>query len=337
MNNNFNKPRSIINKEGLEDSFKEIEMSSPEKLRANARIATPELYKNEIPLNDKEKQAIKLINKNVSDFAKKYTENTFPVMIEDVHKVPYKTLADFMDNEHISAVYHTMYHQVFFSEREDTALLYSHIQHEVIHGHSLTFFKQELEGNNKKLDISQNGVMSNDGEYLYFENLNEAITESISKKISQKQLQNTVFKKNQNDLVDKLNSYYALAGLPIHDSAEVVSFEVRQTADSEPVISLIEHTYKSQRLFFDTLLEDIKNKKSETYTTKEQVEDIFFKAYFTGNFTPMEIAINETYGPDTIKKLKLIDRRKLLGTPNLQKKGNTLIALIESIKSDSQS
>ena len=333
MNNNFNKPRSIINKDSINDNFNEINMSSKETLRELARQNFPELYINEIPLNQVEIDNINIINKKLDSFVKKYQNDVFPLDIKDVHKVSSETLANFMKSPHTSALYEAGSHQVYFREGQNPIVLFSHMQHEMVHSKSMTLFEKRLVENNKNLAIRQNGVMSTDSKYLYLENLNEAITEYVSKKVTQQLIGGTEFQKNKENMISKINLERSFKGFPIKNSSEVVSFEVT----NEVGVRFVEHAYPVQRHFFEIILEDIQKKNPDVYKTKEDAEDVFFKAYFGGDLAFMEQVVDQTYGSGTLEKFKLIDRRKHAETSDLQKKGFTLISLIESIKSDAQS
>lgn len=331
------KPRSIVNKKDLSDTHTEARVSSHIYLREEARKMFPELHQDELMFNENEIKVIDLINKNINSFVKKYDPNAFPIYKEDIHKVTDKKLMELTKIPAASALYAIQLHQIYFRETKNPAVSFSATLHEMLHAQSFTLFQiHKKEMGIKNIGIYQSGIISADEKYLYLEQFNEAITEYLAKKLYPTIKDSIPGEKDKDEMVDTFNQHVSLQGFPIKNSDEVITFEVLEEYGGLAKVAPVEHRYKPQRQFLQVILEDMQKYKPDLYTNLEKAEDIFFKAYFSGNFEEMYNVIDGIYGEGTVKKIKLIDKRKFQELPDHFKGGFKLISLIESIKNENK-
>ena len=330
------KPRTIINKSNIEDNFSENVLRIPSEFRKHARLDTPELHEGEIEKTEKEKKNIDFANNLLNDFASKYQPELFNIEPEDVHKLPLELVKKYAGPNTL-AFYNATYHQIYYPDKINPIWAFNSSLHEMTHAKSFVNFKKEIKGFSHEISGNKSGVTFYDENYTYLENLNEAITEYIAKKINYEMIRSTEFKKEQNNVVNDINIIRSRRGLPIKDVNEVISlYEVISIEDKSKLeLDTINHEYKSQRDYLELMFEDIL-KINNQFNSRDEVESEFFRAYFTGDLQNLMKIIDETYGSGTFEKIKRIDRNKKGEIADFYKKSFTLQSLLEVKKNETK-
>jgi len=122
----------------------------------------------------------------------------------------------------------------------------------------------------------------NDGDTVYFHELNEAITEELAIRFDQKYFEG----------IGSL-SKEALMRKRFIENAGFVK-ELLQNAQS---------SYHAERSKLNKIVKDIFEKNSDKFESQEEVFDEFARAYFTGRMLPIARLVEKTYGKGSFRKI----------------------------------
>lgn len=184
------------------------------------------------------------------------------------------------------------------------ALKHVHVLiHELIHAYS--FNQASVIAIDDHLEVrtvpSRSGLavtipdMENNREY--FRGLNEAITETLALKVFEEVLDSSDISQNLKDIFNTLK-YEAF-------DAEGLVIGLRDNEEGESYIESNGYTY--HRMVFSAMIHEIMRTNSDQYGSPNEVERIFFEAYFTGNFEVVAKIIEKTFGKSTFKRLAQAD------------------------------
>ena len=308
------KPRSLITKtnEKLSYANTATKLINPELLRPDFEREYSFALQKEIPKDETEIKVIEATNKILDEKAGKYINTTFPIYANNVHKIPHEVLSEGF-GKGSGAIYIPNMHEIFFSDALPQPLFLDSINHEMSHAKSYNLFQSLYEKSGREIQIYRSGVcfVSRDGKYIYLENLNEAITETIAKEITENFYKKTGLDKKLDALVSTYNNLYAGGSNPLLNRFEVLTF----LRDKDTPVPLpVEFSYNIHREFLQTLQDDILIKNKESFSNLEEVKELFLEAYFTGEFRKLYKIIDKTYGKGTFKNITRIDCKKI-GTP----------------------
>jgi len=189
---------------------------------------------------------------------------------------------------------------------------------EFLHGtiHEMTHFKsynalQRTKGEKRKLDFYRTGlqVCTRDGKKEYLENLNEAVTEELTKKAMSKFREDPLFQEE----VESTNKN--IASLP-DDAVNVKrrpffyeeTFYIR--ADKKwwkKRFFAEQFSYPEERNILHTLTKKIQERNKDAFENPDEVFDVFARAMMTGHLLALGKLIDRTFGKGTLRKLGEVD------------------------------
>lgn len=155
-------------------------------------------------------------------------------------------------------------------------------------------------------------IHTRDGKKLYFANLNEAVTEEITKRVVTKLLDNPLFTEEARQTREVITMYPEAvtgSGEPLFDDDVFYAKEVeseKSLGGEELTIQCL--TYKSERRILNTLIDKILEKNPDKFQDKEEVFEVFAKGMITGNILPVGRLVERTFGKGTLRKIGELDQ-----------------------------
>ncbi|MCX6735649.1 MAG: hypothetical protein NTZ13_01040 [Candidatus Parcubacteria bacterium] len=177
------------------------------------------------------------------------------------------------------------------------------IFHETLHFKSYGAVQQPDIDNGSELEVYRQGLMikSRDGKKIFFRNLNEAVTESMTKKYFSKLLSNPLFKKEQEETQALQAEYYKEKGREVPEECFVLA--IKKGSDGSTSYNGEMFAYKNERHALETLIQKLSERNPERFKDESEVMEMFEKAMLTGNIFPIGKLINTTFGEETFRKI----------------------------------
>ena len=182
--------------------------------------------------------------------------------------------------------------------------------HEMIHFKSYGAIQKTFDENSEReyrtgLSLSprtkakQVALKEEIGVPVYFQSLNEALTEECTRQYVQSQAKNLLYsseteettktkewaKRNNKEALLDENIYYAKK-IPETEEIEAEAF-----------------AYPNERYTLALLIDDVLEKNPEKFKTRDEVFDVFARAMFTGNMFELAHVMDKTFGKGTLRKI----------------------------------
>ena len=182
------------------------------------------------------------------------------------------------------------------------------ISHELMHFNSFQSFNLDSDQspdtvNSEKLKVRRTGFVvrskDNDEDVFYFNSLNEAVTEELTKRFDHEYfsiipiLEEDV--KKRDDYVGGYENNHAFT-----DTQCLITHKRKWFLSTVETKS---YAYRSERVKFNRLVNNIFNKNKDTYSSTEQVFDVFARAYFNGNLLEVARLIEKTFGKGSFSEI----------------------------------
>ncbi len=235
----------------------------------------------ELEKTQRDKEIIKFAEDAVSAYLRAYgREPKFDVPLEKIHFLRDGGTKEFTQGKLGGGAHATKFGSMLV-DRSDSDIQTALITfHELFHTKSysaLQITTPDMEGV-KKLEAYRNGftVTSRDGREEYFHDFEEAVISLMTKRFYDEEIsQNETFKK-------ELDS----GCMP----------DMSRTKEAGGLSGLVD---------------DIWNSNRDSYSSREQVMDIFIKAQIDGNLLPVARLVESTYGEGSFRELGEITGRKV--------------------------
>ena len=280
-----------------------------EDLKGKEREKTPE-----------ELQIISLANEATNKIRRKYGLEDFDIPPGNIHVVTEEA----WPREKGVAFYNSMLQGVAAREQPAKIVFMKKIFHEMLHFKSYNAL-QITRGENPELDEYRVGltVHTRDGKRMYFMNLNEAVTEEMTKRFATKLFDNPLFAEEAKQTKDVIMRYPRAvtgSGEPLFDAdtfyAEVEGkkswgeavgrlFGVQEKVKKVTTESF---TYQSERRILNTLIDKILERNSDKFQDREEVFEVFAKGMMSGNILPVGRLIERTFGNGTLRRVGELDQ-----------------------------
>ena len=245
---------------------------------------------------DKEIEMIGLANDLTNGLLKKYGLDDFDIPERNFHFL-LKEAAPEMFNK---ALYQATRQGVLVGECDSDFNMFTHLAHEMIHFKSWNSVQRvELEDGETGITDYRVGIsmITRDTKNKYLNNLNEAITEEMVKRIALLVKENPLFaeeyKKSQG-IAGRLQ------GVDISDIAyarmEGVGFVTNNFA------------YSELRKMLNTLIDKLFDRNKDTFSDREEVFEVFARAEMTGRMLPLGRLVDNTFGMGTFRLIGESDR-----------------------------
>jgi len=267
MENNNEKPHfdKVV---GLPQEYRarqeQIEELLSQKLKG---FGKEKIEKFEIDKTERDIEIINFAKEAVGDYSKKYTEKKYDIPLQSIHLFNPGGVEEFTEKRFKEGAASTIYGSFIVDrEKSDTAFA-MHAFHEVLHLNSYTAL-QVREKEEPRLKNYRSGIQveSRNEEKTFFEDIKEAVVELLTQRFyREKIIPSDVF-----DEEDKKNF----------------------------VISRLKERAKLEALI-DTLWEGNKGQ----FKTREDTENLFLEAQFTGNLLKIGRLVEKTYGKGGFRKL----------------------------------
>ena len=267
-----------------------------------------------------ELQIISLANEATNKIRQKYGLENFDIPPDNFHVVTEEAWPEEKD----AAFYNSMLQAVAVREEPARMVFMEKIFHEMLHFKSYNAL-QITNGENSELDEYRVGlnVHTRNGKRMYFTNLNEAVTEEMTKKFATKLFDNPLFveeTRETKEIIKRYSRAVAYSGEPLFDDDTFYAKIESKKSLSEAVgrlfgaqekpkkIITVGFTYQSERRVLNTLIDKILERNPDKFKDKEEVFEIFIKGMMTGNILPMGRLIERTFGNGTLRRVGELDQ-----------------------------
>lgn len=279
-----------------------------------------ELKGKERKKTSEELQIISLVNNETNKIRKGYGLKDFNISPSNIHVISEEAWS----KEGGSAFYNSMFQAVAVREQPANIVFMKKIFHEMIHFKSYNALQVKT-GENSELDEYRVGltVHTRDGEKIYFVNLNEAITEEMTKRFVGKFFDNSFFKKEVQQTKDIIASYPRAidsSGKSLFDSDTFYAqiFDKKFWGDAvgrlfgaqERPKKIITESfgYKLERKILNKLIDKIFERNLDKFQEREDVFEVFAKGLMTGNILSVGRLIEKTFGKGTLRHIGELDQ-----------------------------
>ena len=317
----FEKPKSSI--ERVVGTSEEEEKKI---LKERAEIFSDQIFEE---LNSKEREKtseeyemIAIANDATNGLRREFGMEKFDIPAKNIHIVPKEK---WPKTETAGGIFNSSAQAVAIQD-EGASRLYSlsTITHELLHFKSYSAL-QMTSSDTPELRGYRSGLktISRDGKQAYFTELNEAITEELTKRMLSRSIgalkENPIFAeeiKKTEAIIKKYPHARNMRGTSLFTSdtlhAETRLPEFKHLIDyvlgrRSPLIKTEAHSYKRQRRMLNSLIEKVFLKNKDKFKDEKEVFDVFARAYMTGNLLPMGRLIEETFGEGSFRRIAELD------------------------------
>ncbi len=320
----FEKPKSSI--ERVVGASPELEEKT---LRQQAEIFNDQIFES---LKDKERvktpeevAMISLANEMTNTLRKHFGLNDFDVPAQNIHIIEKDK---WIRKEIFDGVYNSQLQGIALKDKQESRMEFlATVTHELLHFKSYNALQL---AKSKKSEIMPYRlgleVFSRDGKERYFTELNEAMTEELTKRIfitafddlQKNQLLKEEIAKSKK-IMEKYpdvraksgrylfgpDTFYAKSQLP-KEVSELLKYFLGKRL---PKITVEKFSYPRQRRTLNSIFEKILKKYPDRFANTESVFEFFSKAYVTGNILPIGRLIEDVFGKGSLRKIAELDMR----------------------------
>lgn len=280
-----------------------------------------ELESKELKKTPEELQIISLANDITDEILKKYGLDEFNIPAKNIHIIKEQ---QWPAGKQGSAFYETRFQAVAIREQQSLVAFLRKIIHELLHFKSYNALQTTVGKNSQLIDYRVGlSVNTRDGKFRYFTNLNEAITEELTKRLFAKTSQNKIFARELHQTKKIIATYpraIADSGGDLFDSDTFyANVEGKKSfkesigrffgiAEKSKRINTEKFTYSEERKIINTLIDKLFEKNKAHFKNREDVFNIFAKGMMTGNILPVGKLIDKTFGSGTFRKIGELDK-----------------------------
>lgn len=275
-------------------------------------------------------QIISLANEFTNEIRIKYGLDYFDIPEKNIHIIKNKDWEDWKENDQsrkgLLAVYVPEKQTIGIGEDPNNIIFLSKVFHELLHFKSYGALQRTM-GENSKFTNYRTGftVKERNGEKIYFESLNEAITEELTKRFTNKLYFNPLFSKelnqtrkaiskypnavnNQGELLLR-NSDIFYAEIEEKTLGEVINDFFKKVLSKETMskIKTEKFSYARERRNLNVLIDKLFERNRERFKNREEVFELFVEGMVTGNILPVGKLIEKTFGNGTFRKIGEMD------------------------------
>jgi len=271
-----------------------------------------EILKYEAPKTNEEYQVIQLANTLVSKERLKYRSDAFEIPPKNIHIIEKegfdKIKPTGADQKDFGGFFSPTHQALLIPEGKKPIELLKTLPHEMNHMKSHNAVKIEVINGVTGGGPYRSGLSAflNETNKIHLFSLNEAVTESISRRLVKEGMKDPLFKKELAELEEKRKRYSSEVSeiskryaIPVN---EIFDFDLIQEGGNSYLQFNIPYTNES-KIFADLVT---KIAKKGAYD-RNSVEAIFEKAYYTGNLHELVGTIDELFGQGSFRKIAQSD------------------------------
>lgn len=244
-------------------------------------IDSEEAFKNqtfkELAGQEREKSAeeiqiINLANEAINKIRNEYNLPTFNIPAENIHVIKEE---DWTQTG--KAYFSPLTQSICVKSTESKLIFLEKVTHEIIHFKSYSALQitntEEPRVDGYRLGLS---IISRDGKTTYFEKLDEAVTEELTKKVVLELMNGPLFN-NEGDKTEQTKANL--------------------------------FTYKEEREFLNNLIDKIFEVNKEKFKNKDELMEIFYKGMLNGNIFPLAKLVDSSFGKGSFRRLGELDQK----------------------------
>ena len=264
-----------------------------------------------------ELQIVDLVNRVTNEIRQKYGLESFDIPPENIHVIAEEK----WPMEKSIGIFSISKQAVATREKMSKLGFAATVFHELIHFKSYGA-AQITAGEKLKLDSTYRlglSARTRDGEKLYFDNLNEAVTEELTKRFVKSLSTQPLFAaaiKQTREVMVKNSHVTADSGRPLFDDDTYYAEVQGRKSWRESVgrlfgkganIATERFSYTLARQVLNVLIDKLFERNLEKFQDREEVFEVFAKGMMTGNILPVGRLVEETFGKGTFRKIGELD------------------------------
>lgn len=263
-----------------------------------------------------ELRVIDLANSSSNELRRKYEMDDFNIPPTNIHIIKEN---EWPKDKYDDAVYNSAFQAIAVREQPAKIVFARKIFHDMLHFKSYNALQVTIEKNPKIKDYRVGlTVNTRDGKKRYFTNLNEAVTEELTKKFISRVSDDSFFSQEINQTRNIINKY-PMAKTDLNEPlfnedtfyAEAESkkswHEALGRLFGKQKIFTERFTYQNERNILKILVDKIFERSPEKFQDKEEVFEVFAKGMMTGNILPVGRLIEKTFGNGTLRRIGELD------------------------------
>lgn len=269
-----------------------------------------------------ELEIIDLVNRATNEVLQEYGGESFDIPAENIHIILEEMWPD--KESKSSAFYNTIKQAVAVRDQPAKVVFLKKLFHELLHFKSYKSL-QVTDNDQPHLRSYRVGlsVVSRDGEKMYLNIINEAVTEELNKRFVIKLLNNPLVLKEWQQTRSVINKYpnsVTEDDEPLFDDdtyyAKVVNKDTWKdsigrlfgTTKKPRTIFSERFTYKNERDTLNSLIDRLYEKNLGDFLDREEVFRLFAEGMFSGNLLTVGKLIEKTFGAGTFRKIGELSR-----------------------------
>jgi hypothetical protein len=266
-----------------------------------------------------ELQVIALANELTNNLRRQYELEDFDIPPRNIHVITESAWKE--SGETGSALYASSRQAVATREQPANIVFMEKVAHELLHFKSYGALQVPVDQN--KVGEYRLGLIvhARDGKTEYFRNLNEAVTEELTKRLLANVQNHSLIKaeiEQSRTIRDRYPHAMGKDG-PLFNSdtfyAEVEGKKSwgeavgRMFGFPEPTkkISVERFTYAPERKMFNMLVDKLFERNKEQFSDREEVFEVFAKGMMTGNLLEIGRLVDGTFGSGTLRHIGELD------------------------------
>ncbi|MCK4354921.1 hypothetical protein KAW43_01025 [Candidatus Parcubacteria bacterium] len=267
-----------------------------------------EIQEKEIEKTPEQIEAVQIANEATNRLLERYNLPEFNISSDNVHIFAENDYKKFFNKKKEIARFTPFLQAVAIADTDSILKFTNACIHEFIHFKSYQSLQKNEEG---ECDVYQVGtfVINRKSKQKYFKNLNEAITEKLTKKVFYEDIflnekLPESFEKEKNETKKAKESLFEEFKNKDVDNIFSIKTNSILTLSGEKEYKTVIHgfTFRKERKILDILIEKLYSKNKNEFRDEEKIFDLFVKSMLTGKLNWGKL-VNKTFGKGTFKKL----------------------------------
>jgi len=298
-------------------SFEQVVGNIPESEKGNLLYQKEERFSNQIFNELQEKECEKtqeemsilsLVNEITNRLRKKYGLTEFNIPAKNIHIIKKEE----WPKRGRSASCNFMM-QAIAIEKQDTKIAFMEkILHEMIHFKS--YSSMQITTNEEPREDSYRAgltITKRDGSRLYFRNINEAVTEELTKQLFLELSSHPIFSKEMNQtskIAEKIESDFSVERKK-YFGRDTYYAEAKEIENDKMRFKIENFSYSQERRILKKLICKILKRNSDKLENEQSVFDLFASSMMTGNILNLGRLIDTTFPKGTFRKIGELDNK----------------------------